>query len=239
MICALAILYPITAYFLQSKCVFYLLMLISEIVVLVYTFLCAILMFIVMLMGDLCMDPSSVASGNSMLYYYTSCSGTSPFGDSITSIKDQIKVLTDNQGNCFTSGSANDLLAAAQATIVGDQFTNVNTAVSCNPTNGLNMVWNDAVNQGICTNFMNGLFKIWVSQYVVSGALFFTIICASVLYQYFGVAWKLKATGEMPDEDGKDLENPSAQAPEYELTHAEYDGGDFVDSHVPPPPPQP
>lgn len=58
-IAVLVLLYPITAWFLHSKCIFYILMFVSQLVVLVYTFLCAILMFLVMFLGDFCMDPSA------------------------------------------------------------------------------------------------------------------------------------------------------------------------------------
>jgi hypothetical protein len=66
---------------------------------------------------------------------------------------------------------------------IASDFNSTGSHLACGSGDNLNMVWNDAVNVGICGNFMNGLFKIWVSQSVVSGALFLTIICASVLYQ--------------------------------------------------------
>ena len=216
--------YPVTAYFCHSKCVFYLLMLVSELVVLVYTFICAILMFIVMFMGDFCMNPNTVIKQPKLLAYYMSCDGTSPFSDSIQTISTSITNVNAQLSSlgCPTSTGMDNPFTA-----ISSDFDSIDDHLACGPGDNLNMVWNDAVNEGICGNFMNGLFKIWVSQYVVSGALFFTIICASVLYQYFGPAWHLKATGEDASQaGGKDVENPSANAPEYELAPADFDGGE-------------
>ena len=252
-IVVLALVFPLNAYFLRSKCLMYLLMMVSEIIVLIYTFLCAILMFFVMFLGDFCMNPARSITSPDILAYYTNCVEDSPFAayinapTSTTSIKyanDQIKAQIQTGGACSTGwvDTTKQADAVKQLENLEGTFTALGNSVSCGPGNNLNMVWNQAVNEGICGNFMNGFFKIWVSQYVVSGALFFTIICASVLYQYFSPEiWNLKATGETGVD--KDLENPTAQAPEYELTHAEYDGGEaaFTDSetpNAPPPPPK-
>lgn len=228
-IACLVVAYPVTAYFCHSKCFFYLLMLISELVVLVYTFICAILMFIVMFLGDFCMNPNTIIKQPKILSYYMSCEGTSPFSDSIQTISTKI---TDVSTQLETTLSTCPSIAAMTTPFlaISSDFKSIDGHLACGSGDNLNMVWNDAVNVGICGNFMNGLFKIWVSQYVVSGALFFTIICASVLYQYFGPAWHLKATGE--DASHKDVENPSANAPEYELAPADFDGGEQQAPHA-------
>jgi hypothetical protein len=238
----MAIAYPLVAWFLRSKCIFFIMMLVSEIVIFVYTFLCAFVMFFVMIMGDFCMNPSNnlvqaipngLGSSKQMLTYYITCSGTSPFDSSITSIKTQITAmsLTGKANNCPSADAAwsTTYINAAQSALndVNAQLTLMNAALSCGSGANINMAWDDAMNKAVCTDFFNGLFKIWVAQYVVSGALFFTVICASVLYQYFpGQFWNLKSTGEIEKADG-DEENPSVQVPEYELSH-----GDFDDANV-------
>lgn len=184
-----------------------------------------------------------------MVAYYVKCTGASPFDASITTVQTQIdQMIADmgtNSAKCTGTGAPSSWTTTyfdkSQAALTGlsAQFTSLKGSTSCGLGNNINMVWNEAMNQGICTNFFNGLFKIWVSQYVVSGALFFTVICASVLYQYFGTAWKMKATGDY-NEGSPDEENPSVQSPEYELTHQDYESADFTDSHAPvhkPPPP--
>lgn len=239
----MAIAYPLVAYFLRSKCLFIIMMLVSEIVIFVYTFLCAFVMFFVMIMGDFCMNPSnnlvtaipnSLGSSKQMLTYYITCSGKSPFDSSIETITNQLGSMSlANTGTAQCPG-ANALWPttytnAAQSALnsVSAQLNSMKAGLACGSGANVNMAWDDAMNKAVCTDFFNGLFKIWVAQYVVSGALFFTVICASVLYQYFpGQFWNLKSTGEIERAEG-DEENPSVQVPEYELSH-----GDFDDAHV-------
>jgi hypothetical protein len=239
----MAIAYPLVAYFLRSKCLFIIMMLVSEIVIFVYTFLCAFVMFFVMIMGDFCMNPSnnlvtaipnSLGSSKQMLTYYITCSGKSPFDSSIDTITNQLGSMSlANTGTAQCPGAdalwPTTYTNAAQRALnsVSAQLNSMKAGLACGSGANVNMAWDDAMNKAVCTDFFNGLFKIWVAQYVVSGALFFTVICASVLYQYFpGQFWNLKSTGEIERAEG-DEENPSVQVPEYELSH-----GDFDDAHV-------
>ena len=61
---------------------------------------------------------------------------------------------------------------------------------------GLSNVWDQAVNQGLCTHLFTGLYATWVSQFVTSGCLFFTVMFVSVLYQYYGDNWTVTASYE-------------------------------------------
>merc|ERR1711991_67161 len=84
-----------------------------------------------------------------------------------------------------------------------DSISKLNTDLDC-PT--LQSIYDLLINQSLCTNLFGGFYKLWISEFVVSGMLFFLMIMASVIYHYFGVAWKLKKTeahthGEVEDED--------------------------------------
>merc|ERR1711998_823990 len=135
-------------------------------------------------------------------------------------------------GDWYQAG--NDTLA------ISDSIDKLNTDLDC-PT--LQSIYHLLINESLCTNLFGGFYKFWVSEYVVSGMLFFVMIMASVIYHYFGVAWKLKKTeahthGEVEDEgkpvtyegegeddeDEDDEDNDQGYKEEYTFTPAGVDG---------------
>ena len=93
-IMAVALAFPLAAYFLRSKCAFYLIMTFTWLIVVALTVICAIVMIFVMIFSDFCMDPvaslltfiSATSSQGQMITYYTSCVGNSPFSSSLQTI---------------------------------------------------------------------------------------------------------------------------------------------------------
>lgn len=49
----------------------------------------------------------------------------------------------------------------------------------------LQEIWFIVINDALCTNFYNGIYSLWVSQFITSFFLFFLIVLASISYHYF------------------------------------------------------
>ena len=82
----------------------------------------------------------------------------------------------------------------------------LNDLISLTDCPPLYSVWNDAINIGLCDHLVTGIFSIWVSQFIASGALFFTICFISVLYQYFGSSWSISPSRPLPPDVERHLE---------------------------------
>ena len=214
---ALMILYALGV-FLQSKCILVILILFSELVVLVLSILCGVAMILLTLLADVCMQPTqkfaSLVPGSlkDVILYFGECSVDNPYASSISSASDAMNEMADAINSigplCESLGYASEKAewwtAGNDTVAVSDSIDKLNDDLDC-PT--LQSIYNLLINESLCTNLFGGFYKLWISEYLVSGMLFFLMIMASVIYHYFGVAWKLKKTeahthGEVGDEDG-------------------------------------
>lgn len=263
-IVALMFLYTIGVV-LQSECILVILILASEGIVLVMSILCGIMMIFITFTADICMDPTekfaNLAPGSlkDVVLYFGECSVANPYSSSISSASSAMNEMStaisaigplcydvyalssntvdyrDEIGDWYDAG--NNTLA------ISDSIDKLNTDLDC-PT--LQSIYHLLINESLCTNLFGGFYKFWVSEYVVSGMLFFVMIMASVIYHYFGVAWKLKKTeahthgedededkpvmiyeGEDEDEDGEDTgseDNGKGYKEEYTFVPAGVDG---------------
>lgn len=247
---------------LQSECILVILILASEGIVLVMSILCGIMMIIITFLADICMDPTekfaNLAPGSlkDVVLYFGECSVANPYESSISSASSAMTEMADaiaaigplcydvyaaSGGTVDYTGEIGDWYQAGNDTLaISDSIDKLNTDLDC-PT--LQSIYHLLINESLCTNLFGGFYKFWVSEYVVSGMLFFVMIMASVIYHYFGVAWKLKKTeahthGEVEDEgkpvtyegegeddeDEDDEDNDQGYKEEYTFTPAGVDG---------------
>lgn len=213
--------------FMQSELLLVILILASEGVVLVLSILCGIMMIIITFLADICMDPTQKFAGlapgalKDVVLYFGECSVANPYESSITTASDAMNEMAtaiqsigplcydlwaDTGGAVDYRNEIGDWYQAGNDTVaVSDSIDKLNADLDC-PT--LQSIYNLLINESLCTNLFGGFYKFWVVEYVVSGMLFFLMIMASVIYHYFGVAWKLKKTdahshGEVDDDDQK------------------------------------
>lgn len=199
---ALAILY-IVGTCLASKCILIITVLVSELLVLTLTILCGILFMVITFYGDFCMQPivnlRNLAPGESLkdiVSYFGFCSTADPFAIPITTAQSGIaelaSAITIVGNECSNVAPIDDPLwvyATGNTTLINGAIGNIGLEVSCEP---LNKIFTLFINDALCTNAFGGLYKFWIAEYFVSAMLFFVMIMASVLWQYFGEAWHLK-----------------------------------------------
>ncbi len=193
---------------IASKCIMMFGLFLGEIVCIVATILCCVLMIIVTAYADFCMEPSDnlanmVPSGTGdLVSYYSTCVGSSPFTASLTESQDQIALFgTTSESGSYMSDlntlcqAANDpngqtvSYIATQLNSISGGLGDIDSETSCEP---MYAVYNTFINKAMCTNTFNGLYKIWGAAFITSIALYGVMCFSSVMWQYFGTAWKLR-----------------------------------------------
>eukprot|EP01038_Epipyxis_sp_PR26KG_P007292 gene7292-9934_t len=160
---------------------------------------CCILMVGVMLMADVCMAPTQnlvdlLPSGNiqDTLSYYSTCTGSNPIGFDVTNATASVALVKEYYVNLTTSGLCqNSSYLSSNYYIVQDlsyQVSNLTSFAECSP---IQNIWDKAINIGLCDNTFTGIYVIWLAIFVTSGALYFTMCFASVLYEYFNDFWNI------------------------------------------------
>lgn len=162
--------------------------------------------------GDICIDPSGnlqkvfpKGTSRDIITYYTECTGTNPLASKVLNTTELTAKLNAeiNSGlaaYCGTDQGVQDAIFYVSL-ITNDLIDLVDYTTDCNT---LYQIWNDGVNIGLCTDLFNGLFTLWVGEYVVGFGMYFTICIASVLYLYYGRLWAIRANDEgqyIPDYD--------------------------------------
>ena len=250
---------------LQSECILVILILLSEGIVLILSLLCGIMMIIITLLADICMDPTQkfanltpTDSLRNVVLYFGECSVTNPYASSISTASSAMSTMATaiqaigplcydiyaNTGNNAAYDYRGEITswynAGNQTVAISDAIDKLNSDLDC-PT--LQSIYDLLINKSLCTNLFGGFYKFWIAEYCVSGMLFFLMIMASVIYHYFGVAWKLKKTdahthgevaedgkpvtyeGEEESLEGSDDDENKGNREEYTFTSASVDGG--------------
>lgn len=232
------------AVFFQFTPLLIVIVLLSEGIVTILTLLCGVLMIIVTVLADICMDPTEklanlvpgAALGDTIRYMGT-CEGTNPYtapindassavGQITTAVEELRDLCADADGDSDGSGGTFDfsseytqwLTAGNQSIAIEESITKLNDDIDCL---ALNAVYDKLIHDAFCTNLFAGLYQFWIAEYLVSGMLFFTMIMASVICMYFGTAWKLKKTDAHSHADAKDGD---MDAVAYEGVDGELDG---------------
>jgi hypothetical protein len=174
--------------------------------------------------GDLCMAPTYNLIKNipmemiqNITLYYATCQGYSALNTYVDSGFGSVKNLNatvtaylnpNNPGNCHTSVALKEM----HGTIYNGVFPtidDINLQMGCAP---INYLWFDILNNGICTDFYQGVFYIWGSQLVTSFLMFCLIVISAILYQYYDSG---KIVPDKDDEDEEDEEVGHAVVEEY------------------------
>jgi len=151
-----------------------------------------------MVLGDFCVDPSGsiqnvYPEGTSLdiITYYTDCTGSNPLfvkasNASLLILELSTQLNDDLTALCGDSDVAiqtaiNYLDVIDQDITSFDQYT-----ASCDI---LNDYWDEGIHEGLCENLFNGLFVLWIGQYVVQSGIFLAMCLGSVLYLYYGRLW--------------------------------------------------
>lgn len=209
---------------LTSKKIMYFAYLSAEVVCLFSTIICGVVMIIVQIYGDFCMNPSQnmmdfmgPGSGYDLLEYFSACQGTDPFASNVQNSQNGLNTfsntISDNFATvCATNNNPSATDAATAITGMNSGIAGISAATTCA---SLNPVYDTFMNQAMCTNMFDGLWKIWLCGCICSVSLFFLMAFGSVLWAYFGVAWKLRPeddhTGAQVHLSGTNME-PAAVA---------------------------
>lgn len=235
---AFMILYMI-AVFLQSSFIITFTIILSEVVVFVLTLLCGIMMIIVTVLADICMAPTEKFANlvpdtlKDVILFIGTCETTNPYSASIATaagactsisaaigaVRDACMVVTNSGAGYDFSSEYGDWTTAGNNTIaIGESISKLDDDIDCLALNG---VYDSLIHDALCTNMFGGLYKFWITEYLVSGGLFFTMIMASVIIMYFGTAWKLKKTDAHTHADAKD----DAEVVQYEGVEEQDEAG--------------
>lgn len=185
----------------SSKWILFLTTFIGEVVCLFSTLIGGFFMIIVTVYADFCYDPSGNlsttvpgSSSQDMVTFYSTCVGTDPFDSFLTTagqgVTDFSTEFTNNfSGTCSSNHPEYSVDVAAAASSINASLNQVNAQTDCEP---IYLVYNQFLNQGICDNTFAGMWNVWLSVCVTSVSLYFLMCFSSVMWQYFGVAWKLR-----------------------------------------------
>lgn len=188
--------------FLAIRFVMYVGVFIGEIAILAGTTMCVVVMIVLTAYADFCMDPTGnignmtgSQGSKDMINYFAKCTGTDPFTDPISQAQDGITQYGDALGNakplCDNNNSESPVISNAQAATdaIVVNFTGIKTELDCE---ALSKIYQGFIQEGVCRYSFGGLFKVWACAFAASVACFFVMWTASIMWQYFGIAWKLK-----------------------------------------------
>ena len=178
------------------------------------------MMYLSQVFGDFCMDPTynavwSIPPGSTrdMVKFYATCQGTDTLGEALGSastgmndIKNATDAITSSFASCSSDTYASDLGTAC--TDSATRLDAIGTLLSC-PT--FQSVWFKLINDAFCQGFYDGIYSIWVSQFLTSFFLYFLIIVASISYQFF------KPIDKIVPDDGYDEDKHMNTGGEQEL----------------------
>lgn len=183
-------------YFCASKLILFVGVFLGELACLVATIFGGLFLIFMSIYADLCVDPSknlgaiSPPAAKDMLAYFSSCAGTDPFADPLTSAASGISSFTSSLSNLKSDCSAPNWISLTDASDgIVSSLGFIGMGTGCEP---LYKVYDTFVNQAICNNTFAGFYNVWLSVCCSSVMLFFLMIFTSVMWQYFGVSWKLR-----------------------------------------------
>eukprot|EP01040_Poterioochromonas_malhamensis_P008636 gene8636-9346_t len=188
----------------------------GEIIMAITFVMIAIEMVIVMGLADFCMDPTTNIDGlipkeiYNVSSYYLNCQGEGPLNSSLISLQtfsnqysNKIQVLLDTtcQGNINLQTSLEELHT------INTTLYDTGIYAACPPIQ--NHI-EDILEDSLCDNGFQGIYVIWLGQYVTNSCVLLTTIVLSYLYQYFGAELFTEA-----------LENDNQSGHKYEIIDEE------------------
>lgn len=149
------------------------------------------LMLLTSVVGDICMQPTATllrsfngTGFDSLVYSITHCDGSFNMKEKLLAANDSIQDIAFwvNQLNNICGSDTNVAAVETSMSSAGNRVGRVGNALACE---NLQEVWFKLMNEALCGGFYDGIYSLWVSQFITSFFLFFLIICASISYQYF------------------------------------------------------
>lgn len=147
-----------------------------------------------MAISDYCVNPidylllfiQPYTSINQYVTYYLSCSGLSPFYETIYDVEYLLKefnfyinYLFTTGNDCLTNNSYNSI--QSNINILQSFFPSLYEILSCD---NYSKEWLELIQVDICHNIVGGLFLIWILQLIMNGFLICLLIYSSYLYPY-------------------------------------------------------
>jgi hypothetical protein len=177
-----------------------------------------------MALSDYCYDPIEYLLlflqpyGNSLneyVSYYLTCSGLSPFYDTLYSIEYLLKdfhfylfYLEDTNNDCFVVDNESSYLPiTSHLQTLASVFPSLYATLSCED---YSEEWVQLIQSDICGKMFNGLFVIWILQLVMNGFLLCIVIYCSYLYPYlkqFGLLSSVQSLHNSSKRDPDDDES--------------------------------
>ena len=154
-----------------------------------------------MLLSDFCMEPIQntmlvlpVGTTQNITSYYLTCTGVNPTQEYIDSSYAAITSMNDTLNTILASNSCplatSELIYVQQNLTVSYNILNDITALSSCPP--IQSELSSFLENTTCYQIFVGMYIVWVCQYVISGATFFVLITASIIYHYFGRYWNME-----------------------------------------------
>jgi hypothetical protein len=151
-----------------------------------------------MALSDYCYDPIEYLLQflqpygnpvNQYVSYYLTCSGLSPFYDTIYDMEYLLKefhfylsYLENSKDNCLLVDNESIYLPiTGNLQTLQSVFPSLYETLSCE---GYSEEWLQLIQSDICGKMINGLFAIWILQLVMNGYLLCIVIYCSYLYPY-------------------------------------------------------
>jgi len=216
----------------------------STLIVIALTAACCLTMVLVTILGDFCMAPAAntlslIGDHTSVLYkeldYYTTCSGTNPNPfklDIDTSIL-QSNLLNSTLNLISGYVTVDHSCSSSLFSRSNNLAQSVNKIQQLTDCLEVNKFWNEAINEGLCTDGLAGLFDIWVTFFCSSGLLFFGMVFAYAFYTWF-LRLDVIGTGWFKDEDIEATEEYKYQMMNIDL-HGQHFGFGALDGQEPEP----
>ena len=153
-------------------------------------------------LADFCLNPlqnivnilsSEDGELRSLAVYYTSCEGSNPIQNILSSSFRDIVTLNSSLESVSAPGApcdGNDYILSMQGDL-GDIYSALYTIHLQADCPAISSHWQTVFYDGVCNHAYRGLIIVWISQGVTIGLLFMLTFLVGVLYQYFGHYWNL------------------------------------------------
>jgi len=192
---------------LRRKCILKGFMIFTGVLLFALTIISGIEMVVIMLLGDFCMDPikslNDLTTSNSVkniFTYYGKCDGSAsnPFDTDVQSVTSSLEKIGLTIGQSNAAGCNEDIYTKVEAKkndALKVQLPSVTDQVT--KCDALHQVIDQFLLSGVCGTGTQGVFKLFVSQYIIQLGLFLVLVVGCVLYQYFDI-WFMDQDGSDP-----------------------------------------
>jgi hypothetical protein len=123
--------------------------------------------------------------------YYLECQGQNPLSFYLTDAyafvngyNETITTLLLTPGGC--KGNPGLQASISELAVMNNTLNDISAEIACPP---IQSQLSDVLETGLCTQFFQGIYTIWLGMYITISCLFVASIMVSLIYQYFGEFW--------------------------------------------------